>query len=138
MANIGGVYFWTQKDFNTLMQTLSDIQHKLVNLQASVTKIQAQEDKTMAALDDLTAQVTANTNLEQSAVTLIEGIAAQLQTALNNNDTPALQALTQHLSNSAAALGAAITANTPATPTPAPDPNAPTPTPQAASAHHGR
>lgn len=80
----------------------------------------------MSALTDLQAEVAATVSVEASAVTLIEGIAAQLQNLLANSPTPdpELQALTDQLTASAAALGAAITANTPvATPTPAPTPS---------------
>jgi hypothetical protein len=68
----------------------------------------------MSALDDLTAQVTANTSLEQSAITLIQGLAAQLAAA--GTDPAKLAALTTQLNSSSAALAAAITANTPAAP----------------------
>lgn len=122
MANVGGIYFWTQKDFNTLMGTLASMQGALISLQASVNLLLTTERQHMSALDDLTTQVTANTNLEQSAITLIQGIAQQLQTAIANNDSAALNTLAQQLNTSAAALGAAISANTAA---PAPDPNAP-------------
>jgi hypothetical protein len=76
----------------------------------------------MSALDDLRAEVTATLNVEQSAVTLIEGIAAQLAAALANqtNPDPALVALTEELTASTAALSAAVTANTPAAPAPTP------------------
>ena len=74
----------------------------------------------MSVLDNLTAQVASTVALEQSAALLISGIAAQLQAALNANDTAALQNLTQELANGAAALSAAVVANTPAANTPAP------------------
>lgn len=128
VANIGGMYFWTQRDYNNLLTQLATIQLQLNQMQsslqankASLTTLQTQERSIMAALDDLQSQVTQNTSLEQSAITLIQGIAKQLQDAVANNDSSALQALAQQLNSSAAALGAAITANTPATP----DPNAP-------------
>ena len=60
------------------------------------------------------SQVQENTDLEQSAVEAIQGIAEQLREALNNDDTAALQALSQQLNASAAGLAAAIAANTPA------------------------
>jgi hypothetical protein len=64
-----------------------------------------------AEFDALTAQVAASTTVEQSAITLIEGIAAQLA----GNPTPAqVTALSTSLQTSATALAAAITANTPA------------------------
>jgi len=68
----------------------------------------------MAILDDLKAQVEANTQLEASAVTLIQGIAQQLKDAIAAGDPVALAALAEQLHNSAASLADAITANTPA------------------------
>jgi hypothetical protein len=122
MANVGGIYFWTQRDYNNLMQLLYSMQSQLTHLQTSINTVLTQERNTMAALDDLQAQVQANTNLEQSAVTLIQGLAKQITDAVSNNDSSALQALASQLNSSAAALGAAITANTPQAPV---DPNAP-------------
>ena len=69
-------------------------------------------------LDDLTAQVAATETVEKSAVTLIQGLAAQLEAA--GTDPAKLTALTTSLKGSADALAAAITANTPAAPAPAP------------------
>lgn len=88
----------------------------------------------MSALDDLTAQVAANTSAEQSAVTLIQGLAQQIAAAVAGGDSAALEALAGQLNSSAAALGAAITANTPATPAP-PDPNAPQVNPLSGTHH---
>lgn len=77
------------------------------------------EQETMSKeLDDLTAQVKANTDLEASAVSLIEGIAAQLAAAAT--DPVKVSALAGQLQASAAALSAAIFANT--TPSPSPQP----------------
>lgn len=89
-------------------------------------------EEIMSALDDLTAQVAANTTAETSAVMLIQGLADQLKAAIaagpGAND-PALVDLTTKLHASADALGAAIVANTPAAPAPAPTPAAPPATP---------
>lgn len=64
-----------------------------------------------AEFDALVAQVTANTDVEASAVALIQGIAAQLAAS----PTPAqVSALSSQLKTSADALAGAITANTPA------------------------
>lgn len=73
-------------------------------------------EQIMSALDDLKAEVAATATVEQSAVTLIQGIAAQLQAALANQTNPdsALVDLTNQLKTSADALAAAVTANTPA------------------------
>ena len=77
------------------------------------------------ALDDLTAQVKANTSLEASATAAIQGLATQIKDALANDDTAALQKLSTDLSASADALAKAIPASTPAASTaPAPAPAA--------------
>ena len=64
-----------------------------------------------AEFDALVAQVTANTDVEASAVTLIQGIAAQLA---NSPTSAQVSALSSQLKTSADALAGAITANTPA------------------------
>lgn len=65
-----------------------------------------------ASLDALEAQVTANTSTEESAVTLIKGIADQLAAA--QADPAKIADLSARLHASADALAAAIVANTPA------------------------
>lgn len=64
-----------------------------------------------AEFDALVAQVTANTDVEASAVALIQGIAAQLAAAPT---AAQVSALSTQLKTSADSLAAAITANTPA------------------------
>lgn len=66
----------------------------------------------MAAIDDLTAQVTENTTVEGSAVQLLNNLSAII--AANASNPAALAALSTQLKTSADALAAAITANTPA------------------------
>lgn len=75
-----------------------------------------------AALDKLTAQVAANTNAEQGAIALIQGLAQEIKDLLASNpdDTVALNTLADQLATSAGALGAAVVANTPAGPATAP------------------
>lgn len=65
-----------------------------------------------AELDALTAQVKANSDLLDSATTLINGIAARITAA--GTDPAALKALTDELKAKDDALAAAVTANTPA------------------------
>lgn len=91
------------------------------------------EKKTMKEFDELEAQVKATTDVELSAVALINGIASQLAALIGARDPDLptkLQDLTTRLQVSASALAQAIVANTPAAapPTPAPTP-APDPTP---------
>jgi chromosome segregation ATPase len=139
MANLGGIYFWTQHDFNILMAQLAALQTSVTQINKAINRVAAQmgtiltqEQKQMSALDDLKAAVEQTQNVEQSAVTLIQGIAKQLSDALSNNQAanndPALQQLRDQLNSSAAELGAAVTANTPAQGgggQQQPDPNAP-------------
>jgi len=67
-------------------------------------------------LTALHAEVERQTTVEQSAITLIQGIAAALAAAAG--DQPAIDALTAQLSASADALAASVAANT--APAPAP------------------
>lgn len=69
-------------------------------------------DRHMKELDDLTTQVTANDDVEASAVLLINGIAARIAAA--GTDPTKLAALTTSLKTSADTLASAVTANTPA------------------------
>jgi len=63
-----------------------------------------------AALDALKVQVERNTQVDQSAITLIQGIAQQLQEL--KDDPAAIEALSNELQASADALSAAVSANT--------------------------
>jgi len=65
-----------------------------------------------AELDALSAQVTQNTDVEGSAVVLLQGLSTQI--AALKSDPVKLQALSDSLKTSASSLADAITANTPA------------------------
>jgi hypothetical protein len=65
-------------------------------------------------LDDLQAEVARNTDVEQSALTLIQGLRDQLDQA--GTDPVKLQALRDQLAQNDDALAAAVAANTPAQP----------------------
>lgn len=80
----------------------------------NTTKLLQLAEKEKMTLDQLQLQVTQNTTVEQSAITLIQGLAAQLSAAAS--DPTKIQALADQLNTSATALAAAITANTPAAP----------------------
>ncbi len=66
------------------------------------------------ALDTLTASVTAETTVVASAITLLNGLKAQLDAA--GTDPAKLADLSAQLDASRTALAAAIVANTPAAP----------------------
>ncbi len=87
---------------------------KLETQEILLRQILRKEYQMAGELDVLTAQVKANTDLEASAVQLIQGLAAQIAGAAN--DPVKIQELSDQLKASAIALAAAITANTPATP----------------------
>lgn len=75
--------------------------------------IQEQEKLMSVELDALTVQVAANTSVEDSALTLIKGFAAQLAAAIAVGNPAALTTLHDSLKASADALAAAVAANTP-------------------------
>ena len=91
----------------TILTILQQMSQKLDSIQTKETHI-------MAQLDDLTAQVAQNTTVEGSALTLIQGLAAQLAAAIASGNPAALTALQTQLKTSADALAAAVAANTPA------------------------
>jgi hypothetical protein len=63
-------------------------------------------------LSPLTAEVTRNTEVDQSAITLLNGLAAKIEEL--KADPVALQALADQLKGSSDTLAAAVVANTPA------------------------
>jgi hypothetical protein len=87
----------------------------------------------MTAISDLQAAVANDQTVEQSAITLIQGLAAQLNTisqelAASGADTTALETVVGQLNSNASALAQAVTANTVSAPV-AGSPPAPTPAP---------
>jgi hypothetical protein len=100
-------------------EQLDRIERKLDQLLGLSSRIHHGEDVIMANLDQLTTDVAANTTVEQSAITLITGLKAELDAA--GTDPVKLAALSSQLEASSSALAAAVSANTPAAP-PAPAP----------------
>jgi hypothetical protein len=76
--------------------------------------LRKQESKIMADLTALTAAVQRETDVEQSAVVLLQQLKSQLDAA--GTDPVALKALSDQLGSNADALAAAVVANTPAAP----------------------
>jgi len=66
--------------------------------------------------DKLHADVSANTDAVQSAVTLLGGLKAQLDAAIASGDPAQLQALSDQLESNTQTLAAAVAANTAAAP----------------------
>lgn len=84
---------------------------KLDEILAQLKKGEATMSKEM---DDLEAEVTDVKTVQQSAITLINGLAAQITAA--GTDPVRLKAVTDSLKSNAADLAAAVAANTPAAP----------------------
>lgn len=66
----------------------------------------------MSAISDLQAAVAAEGDTVNSAITLLNGLKAQLDAALANNDIGALQQMSADLGTQTNALAAAIAADT--------------------------
>ena len=95
---------------NQLEVALHRLQWRLDYLLLLVSTILETEKIIMADLTGLTAQVNATITVEQSAIVLIQGLAAQLAAA--GTDPAALQALQDNLLASATQLADAVAANT--------------------------
>lgn len=81
-----------------------------------IVMIKQEGKRLMAGIDELQTQVQANTDVEASALTLIQGLHDQLVAA--GTDPTKLAELKDKLKNSGDALAAAVAANTPAAPNP--------------------
>ena len=100
---------------NVYLRPLEDgsevIINHLVAIRRMLTESKKREIAMSVELDALTVKVQETTTVAQSAITLINGLAAQI--ADLKDDPAALQALADSLGASSTALAAAITANTP-------------------------
>lgn len=83
---------------------------------AILLKLDQMEKNIMAAIDDLQADVAAEDTVIDSAVTLIQGFAAQLAAA--GTDPTKLAALRSDIQTRTQSLAQAVAANTPAAPAP--------------------
>ena len=97
-------------------------QAQIDRIEASIAQLQKGDVTIMADLTALTAEVARDTTVEESAVTLIQGLAAQIAAA--GTDPVKLAALQAQLKTSTDALAAAVAANTSTTPPPATPPAA--------------
>lgn len=98
--------------FNEMViASLEELHRKLDHISFVLRYISVKEANVSAELDALKAQVTETTTIEQSAITLLQGLAAQIEAL--KNDPAALAALANDLHSSSDALAAAVQANTP-------------------------
>ena len=110
---------WIQQVLNHLVGENYRINRGLEKILYLLEKILQREEEMSLELDNLTVQVAKNVEDEGSAITLIQGLVAQIQTliaeiAAQKEDPVKIQALTDALKTSADSLAAVITANTPA------------------------
>lgn len=96
-----------------VLSRLDEIRATQARIETKLDALLALENKQMADLTALTAEVERNTSVEKSALTLIQGFAAQLAAA--GTDPVKLQALQDQLKSNDDELAAAVAANTPAT-----------------------
>lgn len=94
----------------------------IATLNEGIFNVRHLEELIMADLTELTAAVEKEITVEQSAITLLNGLKAALDAA--GTDPVALKALSEKIGASSDALAAAIAANTPAAPPAPPAPPA--------------
>jgi hypothetical protein len=85
----------------------------LKRIEGQLSLIIQQGERIMSALTDLQTAVANETTIDQSVITLLQTLAADLAAALANNDTAAIQAVVATMQQNATALAAAVSANTP-------------------------
>lgn len=95
-----------------LDQLIDEVRTLNRNIIKSQQQQQHNQEEAMATLEELQAEVSENTDVTGSAVSLINGLAQQLRDAIAANDPAALQALADQLDANSNALAAAIGANT--------------------------
>lgn len=116
---------WRETQLDRIEHNQVVMDRKLNAILVGLNIIFKQEQGMTQQLNDLEAQVTENTSVEQSALVLIQGLHDKLEAALE--DPAKLTALKDELKASATALAAAVAANTPSEPAPVVDP---TPAPE--------
>jgi len=99
-------------------EVLTELKSQSKNLEAFFNHLTKQEKLLMTDLTALTDAVTQDTDVVNSAITLITGLAAEIQAA--GTDPVALQSIVDQLNTNNTQLAAAVTANTPAAPPVAP------------------
>ncbi len=100
-----GIILVPIESWNQVAKSLEDINRKL-NL---ILKVEVRE---VAAIEDLQSEVQANTDLTGSVVRLVDGLADQLEEALANNDTAAVQVVVDQMRSNNQSLADAVAANT--------------------------
>lgn len=103
---------WLRSLFGWLDEEAVSVHGILYDILTRLRALEAQGVRIMSALDTLTDQVAATATAEQSAIVLLNGLAAALAAA--GTDPAKLQALQDSLKTNTDALAAAVIADTPA------------------------
>jgi hypothetical protein len=105
---------------------VTSVLDRLAHLEARVTALDRRAEaadfhrviqgleRIMAELDDLKAAVARETEVDESAIVLLNGLKAKLDAAIAAGDPAALKALSDSLGTESQKLADAVTANTPA------------------------
>ena len=101
-------------DFESLHHLLRDVEQKVDGLNRKLDIIIEKENRIMATLADVQAAVTAEDTVVDSAVALLQGLAAQVAALAPNQ--AAINALAADITAKTAGLSQAVVANTPAAP----------------------
>ena len=106
-------------EFVMLLRGVHDKLDRILAQVSAVILLEAQMDAALQAkLDDLTAKVNQETTVNASAVTLLQGLTAEIAALKSTTTDPAVLAAIDTLASSVSAqtasLAAAVTANTPA------------------------
>ena len=78
-----------------------------------LSKLTQKVDKIMATMQELRDAVQRNTDVDDSVITLLQGISQQLKDAQAQNDPAAIQAVIDQLDANTQHMADAVTANTP-------------------------
>lgn len=106
--------FHQRQDMTVLNGKLDNQTAILTKLIGNEANIKKQLNTMGQELDDLKTAVTKDTEVGQSAITLLTGLKAKLDDAIASGDPQALKDLSTQLGTNADALAAAVVANTPA------------------------
>jgi len=101
-------------DWKLLHDKLDSILILVSRVESVLAVLTMKQEQIMADLTALTAEVARNTSVDESAIALLTGLAAQIEAL--KTDPVALQALADTMRGSSDALAAAVAANTPAAP----------------------
>jgi uncharacterized protein YaaN involved in tellurite resistance len=100
--------------YEFITKRLDRIEKKVDDLHSHLLTIQQQGTKIMAELDDLKTAVARETEVDESAIVLLNGLKAKLDAAIAAGDPAALKALSDSLGTESQKLADAVVANTPA------------------------